>query len=181
MLKEIKKGGTMKQLFKKIFSVSYLDNEGARRICLVLGILLALIPTWFFVTNVYVSEDTTLREAVVFGSAKQQKLIFENYPYKCNFCELETNFERWKATFGSWKHTNDLLHTDCSKLREPGNCGSARRYLAQRVKVSYFDFSAFSFLVYAALLFYVPFLLACAVKWIMVGFKQGKPQKKKKK
>ena len=171
----------MKKLFKNIMSVSYLKNEGARRMCFVLGILLALIPMYFFVTRLYVSENTNLRDAVVFGSTKQQRLVFENYPYKCNFCDLETDLERWRATFGSWKYTKDMQHTDCSKLRDPGSCNSARKYLAQKVKVNYFDFSAFAFLIYALLLFYVPFVLACAVQWIMFGFKQSQPQKKKKK
>lgn len=168
----------MQKLLKKIFMVSYLNNEGARRICCVLGILLALIPTWFFVTGLYVSQKTTLRDAVVSAPIKQQRQVFENYPYKCNFCDLETDFERWRATFGSWKYANDVMHTDCSKLREPGSCVSARKYLAQNVKIGYFDFSALMFLVYAGLLFYVPFLIACAIQWIMAGFKQDKTRKK---
>jgi len=169
----------MQKLLKKIFMVSYLNNEGARRICFVLGILLALIPTYFCVTSLYVSQKTTLRDAVVSAPIKQQRQVFENYPYKCNFCDLETDFERWRATFGSWKYTKDLQHTDCSKLRDPSGCNSARKYLAQNVKVGYFNFSAVWFLVYAGLLFYVPFLIACAVQWIMAGFKQDKPKKKK--
>lgn len=170
-----------KKVLKNIFTVSYLKNEGARRLCFVLGILLALVPTWFFLTRLHVSQDTNLRDAVVFGSTKQQRYVFDHYPYKCNFCDLETDFERWRATFGSWKHTKDLQNTDCSKLRDPGSCGSSRKYLAQKVKVSYFDFSAFVYLIYAALLFCVPFLLACGIQWILLGFKQDKPQKKKKK
>ena len=129
-------------------------------------------------TRLYVSQKTTLRDAVVAASTKQQRQVFENYPYKCNFCDLETDFERWRATFGSWKYVNDLQHTDCSKLRDPSSCTSARKYLAQNVKIGYFDFSALIFLVYAGLLFYVPFLLACAVQWILLGFKQDKSRKK---
>ena len=163
----------MKVSVKRIIYVSYLKNEGARRLCLVLGILFALVPMYFFATRLHVSETVDLRDAVVFGSPKQQQFVFEHYPYKCNFCELETNFERWKATFGSWKHTNDLQHADCSKLRDPSSCTSARKYLAQKIKVSYYDFSAFSFLAYAVLLFYAPFLIAYAILWIILGFKQG--------
>ena len=169
----------MKQLFKNIILVSYLKNEGARRMCFVLGILFALVPTCFFVTRLYMSERTTLREAVVSAPEKQQRYVFEHYPYKCNFCDLETDFERWRATFGSWKHTKDLQNTNCSKLRDPASCNSSRKYLAQKVKVGYFNFCAFSFLIYALLLFYVPFVLACAVQWIVVGFKQGDKKKKK--
>ena len=169
----------MKKLsVKKIISVSYLNNKGIRRLCLVLGILFALIPVYFFMTGLYVSETMELREAVVHGSQKQQQFVFEHYPYKCNFCDLETNFDRWKATFGSWKHTNDLLHTDCSKLREPGNCTSSKKYLMQNIKISYFDFSVFLFLAYALFLFYAPFLIACIIQWIVSGFKQGTAAKK---
>ena len=171
----------MKELFKSIIHVSYLKNEGARRLCFVLGVLVALAPAWFFVTKLYVNETLTLRDAVVFGSTKQQKFVFRHYPYKCNFCEMETDFERWRATFGSWKHTKDLQFTDCSKLREPGSCASAKKYLAQKIKVNYFNWDAFKFLVYALLLFYVPFVLACAVQWILLGFQQKQPTKNKKK
>ena len=168
----------MQKLLKKIFTVSYLDNEGARRICFIFGVLLALIPVCLFFSRVYVSQDTTLREAVVSAPIKQQRYVFEHYPYKCNFCDLESNFERWRATFGSWKYTNDLRHTNCSKLRDPGSCGSAQRYIMQRVKVGYFDSAAFSFLPLAVVLFYIPFIFGCLIKWIMLGFnKKGKPQK----
>ena len=168
----------MQKLLKKIFMVSYLKNEGARRMCLVLGVLMALVPAWFFATRLYVSQETTLQNAVVSAPIKQQRQVFKNYPYKCNFCDLETDFERWRATFGSWKYTNDVMHTNCSKLRDPGSCTSARKYLAQNVKIGYFDFSALWFLAYAGLLFYVPFLFACAIQWILAGFKQGASRKK---
>ncbi|MBQ3695385.1 MAG: hypothetical protein II938_00215 [Alphaproteobacteria bacterium] len=171
----------MKKLFKNIFTVSYLKNDGARRLCVVLGILIALVPTWAFLTKVHVSENTTLRHAVVSAPEKQQRFVFEHYPYKCNFCDLETDFERWRATFGSWKHVNDVLHADCSKLRNPGSCGSEQKYLAQKISVSYYNFGAFVFLLYALLLFYVPFVLACAVQWIVFGFKQKEQSQKKKK
>ena len=161
--------------------VSYVKSEGLRRLCLVLGVLLALVPVWMFLANIHVNETVILRDAVVFGSAKQQKFVFENYPYKCNFCDLETDFERWRATFGSWGRTNEMMHADCSRLRDPGSCGSSRKYLAQRIKVNYFNFGAFAYLLYALLLFYVPFVLACAVQWIVFGFKQKESQKKKKK
>ena len=173
----------MQKLLKKIFTVSYLDNEGARRICFILGVLLALIPMYFFFTRVHVSQDTSLRDAVVFGSVKQQRYVFEHYPYKCNFCDWESNFERWRSTFGSWKYTHDLQHTNCSKLRDPGSCGSAQRYIVQRVKVSYFEGSAFAYLPLAAVLFYLPFIFGCVIKWIMLGFnkpKKASPKKKKK-
>ncbi len=170
----------MKKLVQDVFMVSYLKNVGARRLCLVLGVLLALVPACLFATKLYVSEHTNLRDAVVFGSTKQQRLIFKNYPYKCNFCDLETDFERWRSKFGSWKHTKDLQNTDCSRLRDSASCYSARKYLAQKVKVSYFDFAAFAYLIYAFLLFYVPFVLACAVQWILDGFKQNESVKKKK-
>ena len=168
----------MKKLLKNIFTVSYLTNEGARRLCLILGILLALVPTYFFATKVYVSKNVTLRDAVVDASTRQQRLVFEKYPYQCNFCDLETDFNRWQATFGSWQYTNDVMHADCSKLRDPSSCISARRYLDKKVEIGYFDFSALLFLVYAGLLFYVPSLIACAIQWILVGFKQGKARKK---
>lgn len=168
----------MTSLFKKIFTVSYLQNVGLRRLCLVLGILMAIVPTWMFFSTVHVKEEMNLRDAVVSGSSKQQKYVFDNYPYKCNFCEMETNFERWKATFGSWGRTNDLLHADCSKLRDSASCNSARNYLSQRIKVSYYNFEAVSLLLYAFLLFYLPFLVACAIQWIVFGFKEKQPKKK---
>lgn len=171
----------MQKLLKNIFTVSYLKNTGARRLCFVLGVLFALIPTYFFLTRLHVNQTTSLLNAVVNTSVKQQKYVFANYPYKCNFCDLETNFDRWQSTFGSWKYANDLKHTDCSKLRDPGSCVSAKKYLAQTIKVSYFNFGAFAFLAYALLVFYVPFLMACAIQWIMLGFQQTKPQKKEKK
>ena len=170
----------MKKL-KDILTISYIKNEGARRLCLVLGILLALIPTWFFLTNLHVNETISLRDAVAFGSEKQQRFVFKNYPYQCNFCDLETNFERWKSTFGSWKYINDLQNTDCSKLRDPGSCNSARKYLAQKIQVNYYNFAAFSFLAYALLLFCLPFLIACIIQWIVLGFKQEQPRNKSKK
>ena len=170
----------MQKLLKNIFTVSYLKNEGARRLCFALGVLLALVPAWMCVTKLYVSESTTLRHAVVSASAKQQRYVFEHYPYKCNFCDLETDFDRWQATFGSWKHVNDVMHSDCSKLRNPGSCGSEKKYLAQKIKVSYFNFGALSYLVYALMLFYVPFVVGCAIRWILLGFKQKEPAKKKK-
>ena len=171
----------MKQWMKKIMCVEYLKNIGARRMCFVLGILLALIPTWMCFSRLYINETTTLREAVVFGSEKQQRFIFEHYPYKCNWCAEETDFDHWKATFASLKHTKELLHTNCSKLREPGDCSKSQKYLSQKIKVNYFNFGVFAYLFYAILLFYVPFLIACAVQWIVSGFKQGEQQKQKKK
>ena len=168
----------MNEKMKKIIFVSYLKNVGARRLCLVLGILLALAPLWMFCAKIYVNESMALRDAVVSAPAKQQRFVFEHYPYKCNFCDLETDFERWRATFGSWKYANDMRHADCSKLRDPGSCTSARKYLAQRITVNYCNWAAFAFLIYVFLLFYVPFLIACAIQWIVSGFKQ-QPAKKK--
>ena len=170
----------MKQTLKNIILVSYLKNVGVRRLCLVLGILVALIPAWFFATTVYVSEGSTLAEAVVSAPEKQQRYVFAHYPYKCNFCDLETDFEHWRATFGSWKHVNHVRHADCSKLRNPGSCDSEKKYLAQKVRVGYFNFGAFSYLLYALLLFFLPFLIACAIQWIVLGFTQKEPTKKKK-
>lgn len=169
----------MKQLFKNILTIAYLKNKGTRRLCLVLGILLALIPLYFFMTGLYVNKTLSLRDAVVNASEKQQQFVFTHYPYKCNFCDLETNFDRWKATFGSWKHANDVQHADCSKLRDPSGCTSSKKYLAQKIKINYFNFAAFSFLAYALILFYLPFLIACAIQWIAAGFSQGKSAKKK--
>ena len=62
----------MQKLLKKIFTVSYLDNEGARRICFIFGVLLALIPVCLFFSRVYAD---------------------------CG-CTVQNNLEEWNKWFG---------------------------------------------------------------------------------
>lgn len=173
----------MKQIIKNIIFVSYLKNKGIRRICFILGVLLALLPTIAFFEAFYISENyDNLRDAVVYASEYQQKYVFQNYKYSCNKCDAEIDFEVWKRTFADWELSRSFLHHNCLKQKESVEiCQNIQKYLSQKVSINYFNFTAFRYLEYSFLLFYLPFFFACTIKWVISGFKQSSKALKKHK
>lgn len=86
---------------KNIFWVSYLKNKGVRRICFILGILLAITPTYIWyedLSNNFYSE--TYENIIAFGkenkyNTNKQKEVYNKYPADIGAKNL-SNFNDWQ-------------------------------------------------------------------------------------
>ncbi|MBQ8464523.1 MAG: hypothetical protein IJ545_00770 [Alphaproteobacteria bacterium] len=159
---------------KNIFLVSYLKNKGVRRICFILGILFAILPTMIWYENLnhnfYQTSKETKNEYNSYSNREND--VNKNYP-KVRMpdgviVEFPENMQQ-KAQIKQWiaekypSVANELKNTTSeNKLRHSDN-GDKNN------KINYLYLLKF---LWSLFWFYLPFLLSCIVKWIYTGFKE---------
>lgn len=187
-------------LLKNILFVSYLKNKGIRRICFVIGILLAIIPIYVWYINLsYNFYNETYENIVEFGKENKyytDKLreVFNKYPTNIGIKNLN-NFKDWqKFLFDDYGEGHEarryyleqcyiLKHGDKKTLAEIFQndeeytklqelCPKFKNYMLQEISISKANYLYLLKLLWSLFWFYLPFLLACIVRWIYTGFKE---------
>lgn len=162
---------------KDILFVSYIKNKGVRRICFILGVLLAVLPTFIMLSEIFVSKNyDSLYDSVRYASEKEKLFVFNHYKYDCGGCKAEIDYEWWKNNLISNKEITKYKDYDCSRETNTDHidvCERVKTYLKQKVKIRYIKTEYFKLLKIILILFYFPFIIACIIKWIVSGFKQS--------
>lgn len=91
----------MLKFIKNILLISYLKNKGVRRICFILGILLAIFPSisWYEgLSDNFINER--YENIIVFGkqnryNTDKQKEVYNKYPANIGVKNL-SNFDDWR-------------------------------------------------------------------------------------
>ncbi|MBQ9090321.1 MAG: hypothetical protein IJY58_04655 [Alphaproteobacteria bacterium] len=189
----------MLKFIKNILLISYLKNKGIRRICFIIGLILAIIPliSWYNDLNNYFYNET-YENISVFGNenkynTKKQKDVYNKYPINFGAKKLDT-FDEWQdfmfADYGEGfkarryflEQCYTLKHGDRKTLAEifQNNeeyaklqefCPKFKQYMTKEIAISKTDFLYILGLFSVVFPFYLPFLLCCVIRWIYMGFK----------
>lgn len=104
LTKYVKERVKMKKMIKDILFISYLKNKGVRRICFIVGVLLAILPItiWYegLNDNFY---DRTYKNISEFSeenkyNTERQREVFNKYPINVKFNSYDfSDFYEWKT------------------------------------------------------------------------------------
>lgn len=101
---------------KNIFFVSYLKNKGVRRLCFILGILLAITPIYLWYEDLSSNFYNETYENILDFHKKpwnryneeKQKAVFNKYPIDVKFSSYHLdNFYEWQTFL-----TNQTVYTN---------------------------------------------------------------------
>ena len=155
-----------------------------------LGAIVSGVKSWFdgfrlVDTEIFVSKNyDSLYDSVRYASEKEKLFVFNHYKYDCGGCKAEIDYEWWKNNLISNKEITKYKDYDCSRETNTDHidvCERVKTYLKQKVKIRYIKTEYFKLLKIILILFYLPFIIACIIKWIVSGFKQSNSNKKGKK
>lgn len=185
---------------KNIFLVSYLKNKGVRRICFILGILFAITPAYLWYEdlsdNFY---NETYENIMAFGkenkyNTDKQKEVYNKYPANIGVKNL-SNFDDWRnfmfddygeghearryyleqcyiLKHGDRKTLAEIFQNDEAYTKLQELCPKFKNYMLQEISISKANYLYLLKLLWSLFWFYLPFLLACMVRWIYTGFKE---------
>lgn len=185
---------------KKLHVVDIFFDTSIRRICFVIGILLAIIPIYVWYINLsYNFYNETYENIVEFGkenkyNTNKQKEVYNKYPADIGAKNLRT-FNDWKnfmlddygdgykarryyleqchaLKHGDRKALDEIWQDDEGYKKLQEFCPKFKNYMLQKISISKANYLYLLKLLWSLFWFYLPFLLACMVRWIYTGFKE---------
>ncbi|MDD3668789.1 MAG: hypothetical protein PHX68_00620 [Alphaproteobacteria bacterium] len=192
-----------KKGIKSILSVSYIKNKGVRRISFVLGLLISLLSFSIWMSqldnNISYKKYHGIREVQnLYYSNKLTEQQLENI-YKSMYPTAIITFHQWKLVFlqkepelslangyYNWCKANDPLlrkwvEQDRYGIYREARAGTDRGPpcalvvwpMEHDIVVKLTNWSYLLWLFGIIFMFYFPFYLSCAIKWIVEGFKKS--------
>ncbi len=190
----------MLKFIKNILLISYLKNKGIRRICFIIGLILAIIPliSWYDDLNNYFYNET-YENIIAFGkenkyNTNKQKEVYNKYPADIGVKNLRT-FNDWQnfmlGDYGDGYKARQYYFEQCYALKHGERktldeiwqddegykklqefCPKFKQYMTKEIAISKTDFLYILGLFNVVFTFYIPFLLCCVIRWIYMGFKE---------